>query len=548
MPPLMVVSRLPPNSSVEGRDYYFCQPQERNLQQSCRNLTDRGVTLVIGSLRLLGSVAASYLSSSGVDVEAVADVLDILDHREVWYREEILREYFNVTVKLLNLTSKDAIERMLIHRESSPSRIVFIFPSLALVMEGRFGGGESFDLTMSRAVAQLVTVLKVVKTLSLCTQVILVSQTQQHYTRKGTSNHSASNGWISLLEMLSVYGQMSGIPVTLLQTNSLAGFCDALLPENHLKQFSSSPLTGGCLYIDKIMNVLINTTRNMNDCQLIEVASAGNRVLDTDEVNLAVLQAWAAEYSRRQRNRASDKKLRDVVFTSYFTSVKDPQRPVHRSSSQFCYMEDYYTSLKRLGLKTVIFHDGLDSGFQQRISSDYDKIMFDKVDSLRNRTTNDARFYAYYKYLLEHSSIARVLLTDISDVVFQRNPFELMSLLGDHVFIGTDVDTIPNIFSEPNLREKLALCSGGLSIGLMIEKDAYYNAGIVAGQRERILSVLALMIAYMDQASSEENCNTPALNYVAHRYFFQDVFTGFPLQSRFRRRQSYPKGVYLVHK
>ena len=548
----MAVFRLPTkfNSSAEGQDYYFCRSQDYNIQQSCRDIGDHEhTTLVIGSLSQMGSIAVSYLSSSSMEVAAVADTLDVLDHREVWYRKEILRERFNASVKILNLTSKDEIERVFVNEERRISSIILMFPSSESKRE--LDGAENLDRMLSKAVAQLVAVLEVVRTLSLCTQVIIVSQNEQHGGAvKSTSKYFTGNGWVSLLRVLSEYGRIGGTPVTLLQTNSLDGICNVLLPENHLKlhgQFSSSVPNEGCFYIDKVMNVLMNTTRKENGCQLIIVAPIRNNSLDTDRVDLTVLQAWGIDYSKRKgpRSKATNK---NVIFTSYFTSVKDPQRPIHRAPSQFHYMDNYYTSLKRLGLRTVIFHDGLDSGFQQRISSDYNKVAFERVESLHNRTTNDARFYAYYKYLLEHSGIGRVLLTDISDVTFQRDPFELVSLLGDRVYVGTDVDTVTNISSEPSLREKLVLCSGDLLFSLLMEKDSYYNAGIVAGHRERILSVLALMIAYMDKASLEENCNTPALNYVAHMYFFQDVFTGFPLHSRFRRRQSSPKGVYMVHK
>lgn len=63
-----------------------------------------------------------------------------------------------------------------------------------------------------------------------------------------------------------------------------------------------------------------------------------------------------------------------------------------------------------------------------------------------------------------------------------------------------------------------------------------------------MMAALTRITEYLDAAPSELNCNMPAVNYAVHKYLFQQVFTGFPLTSRFLRRQASPRGVYIVHK
>ena len=48
----------------------------------------------------------------------------------------------------------------------------------------------------------------------------------------------------------------------------------------------------------------------------------------------------------------------DVIFTTYLTSVVDPQRGVQFRPNRFAYMQRWYRSVERVGAHAVIFHDG----------------------------------------------------------------------------------------------------------------------------------------------------------------------------------------------
>lgn len=268
---------------------------------------------------------------------------------------------------------------------------------------------------------------------------------------------------------------------------------------------------------------------------------------------------WAASFNdkRRSKRRTTAEETssgtHNVIFTSYFTSIEDFQRKRRHSPNRFQYMADFYWSLKQHNLSAVIFHDGLDAGFQHRLTSDHPKLSFKEVRSLRGRSTNDARFYAYLEHLGERSDIERVLLTDVSDVVIQKDPFQLMSLLGDWLYVGTDIDIFPNMRTMPWIEERMRACFGNHSVergelSRLLTMDTVYNAGSIGGSRETVLGFLAVMASYLDSVPQHLNCNMPSLNFALHRHFFERVFTGFPLHSRFLRHQTSPKGVYLKHK
>ena len=240
----------------------------------------------------------------------------------------------------------------------------------------------------------------------------------------------------------------------------------------------------------------------------------------------------------------------DVIFSSYFTSGIDPQRQRHIKNNNFSYMKIWYFSMKMLSLKAVIFHDELSNEFTQKISSD--QLKFFSTD-LQCRSTNDARFYSYLKYLKSNTDIHRVFLTDISDVEFKKDPFELMDILGDFLYIGTDIDLFPTLASMGWLTKRLTDCFGAESnengeIAYIKKLNIVYNAGVIGGTRDLIISFLERVTEMLDKTPHDVNCNMPVVNYVVHKYFDDKVYTGYPLTSRFMKRQEKPTEVYILHK
>lgn len=260
---------------------------------------------------------------------------------------------------------------------------------------------------------------------------------------------------------------------------------------------------------------------------------------------------WARAYKRQLELNIDSKN--DVILTSYFTSREDFQRKKTMSPNRVRYMLDWLESVRDLGMRAVVFHDQLDPGFCLRVMKYHPVVSFVRVPTLLNRTTNDARFYSYLAYLHTQSHLSHVLLTDISDVKFQRNPFDLMRLLGDWLYIGTDIDFFPNMQSQRWISERLRGCFGDHApshapLKPLMTQDTVFNAGVMGGSLHIILTLLELLVQYLKTTPPSLNCNMPAVNFVVHRYFHKQVFTGFPLTSRFLSFQSSPKGVYVIHK
>ena len=240
----------------------------------------------------------------------------------------------------------------------------------------------------------------------------------------------------------------------------------------------------------------------------------------------------------------------DVVLSTYFTLKKDPERLRYKQTNRYSYISAWHKSLTRLGLRGVVFHDGLDSSFTDSIKP---KLYFEKV-VLGNRSLNDDRYFHYLRYIENHPHLTHILMTDIADVTFFRDPFELMRMFDHRLFIceGTKIYST-SIGSSKWLRNKNRECFLSdtqlhSSIEWLFCLKPGYNAGVIGGPRHIVLRFLRILTALLETLPVKANCNMAAVNYVVHKYFNDVAFTGFPFNSIFFKYEKNPHGVYVIHK
>lgn len=550
------------------------------------------------------------------DIIAVAQNGDIIpDDELLWYRKDQLLEHHGVLVKFANFSNSTQLKRSLFGKDGkgvSLQSLVYFVPGIE-TDDWEYSGEEDIDFNRVQSVylQEFVGILELLRQVSPCTRLVLVTESAATFALSHDSHVTSPNrhmtikqGWMRTFElMLSTYHNLYQLPFTVVRVGSTHGPWSkvSLRLNNYTNKQGHTHLTNNrewseivpklCWYIEDVVEILVKAMELQTTCavldiggcvlsqnltfsdeltveQNLDVGSAALEHVLADEVKLswkilnfssplvfnkAVRKSleWARSYHDQSPRKGGEEN--DIVFTSYFTSTEDSQRNRRMKPNRFEYMKVWTLSLRQLKMKAVVFHDGLDAGFQHRLSQFYSNITFEYVESLHQRSTNDARFYAYLNYLERHTDIDRVLLTDVSDVRFQFNPFELMLLLGNWLYIGTDIDIFPTMRTMQWIHKRLRGCFGNYTtdrgdLNQLMELDTVYNAGTIGGTRNTILAALSRIVEYLNLTPTQLNCNMPAVNYAVHKHFFDRVFTGYPLNSRFLRRQASPKGVYIIHK
>lgn len=214
----------------------------------------------------------------------------------------------------------------------------------------------------------------------------------------------------------------------------------------------------------------------------------------------------------------------DVILTSYFTGKPDPQSGRFRPENDAALMDPWVRSLRDLELHGVICHDGpvMVTGV---------KVQLHHYQLKTTWSVNDERFLCWLELLQNHPEIDRVFLTDLFDVDFLRNPFDLVGSAYD-LYVGCGAGFDRTIGANNWLVGKM----------LSAYKTVYHsdqrtvNAGVIGGRRQAVMRLLEYMVCDFVRLHSTANINMAVFNRAVYDLFPADrVLIGPPVTSRFKR-------------
>ena len=232
-----------------------------------------------------------------------------------------------------------------------------------------------------------------------------------------------------------------------------------------------------------------------------------------------------------------------LILTTYFTQKEDPQRAgIHHESNSFEKIQKWHESVTRLGLHAIIFHDGLSNEFTEQYTNG--NVQFVPYSLQTKRSLNDERFYCYLEFLKAHPEVGSVFMTDLFDVDFLRNPFDIIN---DEKY---DFYSQRGIGGLPNGKKKYAANQMKCVYGKVFYPGRLsLNAGILGGNRNKILALLELMVEDLSGDSKGHNTHTGVLNRRINDMCPDPdrICYGFPLHSEFKKYEE-DRGFYIRHK
>ena len=114
-------------------------------------------------------------------------------------------------------------------------------------------------------------------------------------------------------------------------------------------------------------------------------------------------------------------------------------------------------------------------------------------------TTGDT-FSTMTTYSMANKDIRYALMTDLRDIKILNNPFKMMNIVGDYVYLGID-----NPFHDTSVSSKV--------VGILDRCYAYYpkgilglngnmNPGVLGGKRGIILAALNKLTHFLQESSN----------------------------------------------
>lgn len=131
------------------------------------------------------------------------------------------------------------------------------------------------------------------------------------------------------------------------------------------------------------------------------------------------------------------------------------------------------------------------------------------------------RFLILHSFLAEQNDIRYVILTDVRDVVFQRNPSDFLDDFGTGPEFGLLVSSEgikykDEVWSNENLLNSFP------DVAFAMQEQTIYNAGVIAG-KPGYLSDLALQIFLLSKHNPISNPDQTAMNILLSSRVWSEV-------------------------
>ena len=215
---------------------------------------------------------------------------------------------------------------------------------------------------------------------------------------------------------------------------------------------------------------------------------------------------------------------RNIILTCLFSSLDDPQRPNPMQADKGI-VKDLINSMK--GQKIVILTDGIDSSKDGNVE-------FIKVETFV-KNIYFQRWISYYRYLLENrDSIDKLFITDGSDVVMLRNPFD--SMKENVLYVGDEPNMTGCEWMVKNHPHK------DLQKFIIGNTDVLLNAGLCGGSVEIVMEFLNKFLSFYFRSVSDSyfykspGCGVDMglFNYILRTHFNDRLVHGTQVNTVFK--------------
>lgn len=231
------------------------------------------------------------------------------------------------------------------------------------------------------------------------------------------------------------------------------------------------------------------------------------------------------------------------IITTYFTSEKDPQRPDIWANDDFSIIEEFYKSIQKNDLNTIILIDNSSEEFINQYKTD--KIDFIRCDS-SGLNMVDVRWGLYNQLLKNKPDISEAFFVDVSDVVVLKNPFSFIKsdkiYCGDEETINSENKWMLNRYSLLNHPEINSLSSNYLNKKVL-------NAGILGGNRKFLLDITAKISDILNYSKIKKTTvDMCVFNHVLYTYYENIIIHGQPVNTVFRAEDIDNETAWFKHK
>lgn len=233
----------------------------------------------------------------------------------------------------------------------------------------------------------------------------------------------------------------------------------------------------------------------------------------------------------------------DVVCATFLTGLYDVNRNEVIAPNDFNKVKAWYDSIVELKMNAIIFHNNFSEEVVARYTTE--NIEFIKVDFDTRFNANIYRYLIYEDFFQKHKDVIRnVFVTDITDVVVLKNPFESEHFRQNSgaLFCGDEEKCLDDEWMNAHsthLRNNIDVFA---SFEETNKVSKLLNCGIIGGSISIMISLME-QLSFLHKTHSLTNdtaytLDMGAFNFIARTQFEGRIIHGNPVNTIFKEYEN----------
>jgi len=244
---------------------------------------------------------------------------------------------------------------------------------------------------------------------------------------------------------------------------------------------------------------------------------------------------------------------KNLFLACQITGIYDVNRNLILENDDYGMINNWCESLIKLDLHGIIFHNNYSESFCATFSNP--NLQFSKIKHQENFNPNVFRYLVYNDFLKIYASeINNIFVTDISDVVALKNPFEESLFMENpsSIFCGDEPKILDNEWMKSHSEHLRSKIEDYAAYEENFKNHALLNCGIIGGNikvmEEFIDKLATIHLQYNFDNQTSYTGDMGAFNYLVRTQFNESLKHGFPINTEFKAYQTERNDCWFRHK
>lgn len=243
-----------------------------------------------------------------------------------------------------------------------------------------------------------------------------------------------------------------------------------------------------------------------------------------------------------------------LVMTCHLTGIYDVNRNTTLPNDDFSLVTDWANSLQKHVVNGIIFHNN----FSEATCLKYQHSQLHFIRVKHDDATfspNVYRYIVYREYLKQYApKISHLFVTDATDVVMLKNPFEdaFFNLNHEALFCGDEPSILDNDWMHHHSQTLRHKIDGYADYEAQFKNEHLLNCGIIGGNVLIMNGFIEKLAAIHEQFNrnntSQYTGDMGAFNYLMRTVFNDYLLHGAPVNTVFKQYEKERTDCWFSHK